>query len=262
MFKRFKDRLSKIRLKVWLRVTLLLLPVFFIISFVEKKSAERLCKSLTIRIEEHYDNHFLDEKDIQNLMTLRGKEFVVGESLKNIDLNELEARIKSNPFVDDAEVHKDLEGNLAVDVLPCQPMARIVVSGGNDYYISNKGKLLPMSQKFTARVLIVDGPFVGKLIRTQLDTNAITKPYFDLITRIEGDEFLKMQVHQMTINSSGEVDLYSQVGNHVIELGEPSDLDTKIRYIKLFYNEILPAKGWNYYNKICLKYENQIICEQ
>jgi cell division protein FtsQ len=39
------------------------------------------------------------------------------------------------------------------------------------------------------------------------------------------------------------------------------DIEAKFKKIKIFYKEILPAKGWDTYRKVSVKYRNQIICE-
>ncbi len=40
----------------------------------------------------------------------------------------------------------------------------------------------------------------------------------------------------------------------------PSDLAVKFRKLKILYNEGLKYEGWNNYEKINLKYKNQVIC--
>jgi cell division protein FtsQ len=55
--------------------------------------------------------------------------------------------------------------------------------------------------------------------------------------------------------------MYQQVGKQVIEFGEAKDIEEKFKKINLFYEEILPAKGWNTYSRVNVKYKGQIVCE-
>ena len=39
------------------------------------------------------------------------------------------------------------------------------------------------------------------------------------------------------------------------------DYVDKLKRLKIFYKQILPSKGWNSYEKVSVKYKNQIVCE-
>ena len=59
----------------------------------------------------------------------------------------------------------------------------------------------------------------------------------------------------------GEVELYPQVTKQKIEFGKPKDFEEKFSKLMTFYKEILPSKGWNYYERVNVKFKDQIICE-
>ena len=50
-------------------------------------------------------------------------------------------------------------------------------------------------------------------------------------------------------------------GNQEILFGKIEDFVGKFQKLQTFYKKIIPAKGWNMYKKINLKFENQIICD-
>ena len=37
-------------------------------------------------------------------------------------------------------------------------------------------------------------------------------------------------------------------------------MEIKFKKLELFYKNILPTKGWNYYESVNLKFKNQIVC--
>jgi len=55
--------------------------------------------------------------------------------------------------------------------------------------------------------------------------------------------------------------LYPQVTKQMVEFGKPEDIEVKFKKLRIFYTEILPKKGWNRYEKVNLKYRDQIIAE-
>ena len=46
-----------------------------------------------------------------------------------------------------------------------------------------------------------------------------------------------------------------------IEFGKAEQIEEKFSKLAIFYQKILPFKGWNTYNRVNLKYFNQIDCE-
>jgi len=209
-----------------------------------------------------YDNYFIDEKDVMGLMTQDGQDVLETEAFKKLSFKELERRIKENLFVEDVEVYRDVKGTLFAKVEQRKPIARIARSFGKDFYIDAKGNIFPLSEKFTARVLIADGPFMNKLLSKGFKKEPAYKPYLEFIKRVEKDEFLRAQIHQINIDELGRIKMYQQVGVQVIEFGYPDEnLDNKFKKLQMFYERILPTKGWNTYSRVNLNFENQIICE-
>ncbi len=215
-----------------------------------------------VYVEQAYDNYFIDEKDVMALMTKDGQEVLEEEAFKKLSFKELERRIKQNLFVEDVEVYRDVKGMLYAKVEQRKPIARIARSQGKDFYLDSKGNIFPISDKFTARVLIMDGAFTNKLLSKGFKKVPDNKPYLEFVKRIEADKFLSAQIHQVSIDWLGRINMYQQVGSQVIEFGYPDEnLDKKFKKIEVFYNRILPTKGWNAFKRVNLNFENQIICE-
>ena len=76
-----------------------------------------------------------------------------------------------------------------------------------------------------------------------------------------GDEFWKAQITQLSVTKDGNISVIPEVGNHIIDFGIATDVETKLNKIKILYQKILPAKGWGKYKVISVKYRNQIVCE-
>ena len=252
----------KMNLNKNIKVAIAIIILLSLFGFANSKQGDMRVEKTDVFVQQAYDNYFVDDKDVEGLMTEEGKEFIEDKAFKTVDFKGLERKIKSNLFVEDAEVYRDVKGMLYVKVEQRKPIARIARSSGGDFYIDGKGNIFPMSEKFTARVLVVDGSFVNKLLVKGFKKDAANKPYLAFIKRIESDKFLSAQIHQISIDYLGRINMYQQVGAQTIEFGYPDEnMDKKFQKLQMFYDRILPVKGWNAYHRVNLNFDNQIICE-
>jgi cell division protein FtsQ len=251
------------RLKRKVKVFLTFVIFFALISFVEKKQASQVCTKVNIAIEDTLDTYFINNADILGLVTQGGRENLVGVPYKNIDLKNLENRIKTNKFIRSCQVSHDLEGVLAVEITQSRPIARIVHRQAPDAYISDQGNILPLSERFTARVVLIEGANIENLLEKEnIRAEGERKEgFFELLQFIDKHKFWKAQIAQLYVNADGTVLMYPQVGRQVIEFGEATDIERKFDKLKIFYKQIVPVKGWNRYSRVSLAYQDQIICE-
>ncbi len=235
--------------------------LFVSISFVEKKYNTKTCTAIDVTIDNEYNNYFINEKDVIRTVTDDGQTKIIGMFLNELEIDKIEDNLRENHFVEDVEVYKELNGTLSVNIYQCRPVARLVSSQMPDRYISDKGAVLPVSRRYTARVLLIDGPFANKKDLTNLYETETGAKLMELLQFIENDEFWKAQIAQLFIDASGNVKMYQQVGRQVIDFGKPDMIEAKFKKIGIFYKEILPTKGWNSYTKVSVKFKNQIVCE-
>ena len=251
---------AKFRIKTGIKVLSFLVVLFFLIGFVEKKHSEKICKSIKIEVNNEHDNYFVDEQDILSL--INGQQGnLIGKELIHIDLKNIELRIETNKFVKDAQVFNDLTGNLLVRISQNRPIARVVREPEGGFYISSDASVLPLSNKFSSRVMILTGAYANRLTTSFLQKSEEGKSIMKVLEFIHKDEFWKSQIVQIDFNRYGEMTFYPQIGKQEIEFGKAVDMEAKFRKLKVFYKKILPVKGWNRYSRISLKYKNQIVCE-
>jgi cell division protein FtsQ len=235
--------------------------VLGLIGFVEKKESEKYVKNTIINIKDEYGSHFIDRLDIEKIITSNYTDNVRGKEYDAVSLKNLERKIKSNKFVDDAQVYRDHKGNILIDITQSRPIARIVQSNGPHAYISDKGEILPVSDKFTARVVIIDGDKAGKFLDTAYINSKEAKDFISMLHVLEKDPFLKAQVSQITFTRNAEIEFRPQVGDETILLGKLDDIEAKLNKVKIFYKKIIQVKGYSKYKVVNLKYKEQIICE-
>jgi len=189
-------------------------------------------------------------------------ENLIGASMGNISLKEIEKKIKADKFIQDAELYSDLRGNLLVNVELRRPVARIVRNDGPDGYIAEDGTVMPVSDKFTSRVVLISGLYTRQLLsQSNLNNLEEGKKLLELLEIIRKDDFLRAQIAQLDIDSKMNVDMLQQVGAETIEFGKLENLEIKLKKLMIYYKEILPTKGWNKYKRVNLEYEGQIVAE-
>lgn len=232
-----------------------------LIGFVENKQADKRVKSVVISIDHEGNNYFVEEEDVVDLITLNGNDPIVDKKYEHLDLKEIEMRIKSFKFVSDAQVSRDHKGNLKVLVKQRRPIARVIYPNGVHAYIGSDGTTLSTSEKFTSRVIVIDGEYSPKLVSEDFLKSEDGQPYFHLLKTIDENKFWKAQLAQITVDRSGEVIFYPQLGRQTIYFGKPEDMEEKFKKLGLFYTKIVPAKGWNTYQTVNVKFKNQLICE-
>ncbi|MEM9856803.1 MAG: cell division protein FtsQ [Bacteroidota bacterium] len=231
------------------------------ISFSERNLDNHICQDIIIRIENQHENFFLGEQDVMDLITVNGEYVIKGTPYEDLNLKEIEGRIKTQRFIKEAEIYKDLKGNLLVNTALRRPFARILIENAPDYFIAEDGAILPYSSKYATRTVLLSGDYMDELVKQDLTESETGRKVYDLLKFIHNDRFWKAQVAQLDIDKEGEIIIYPQVTKQLVEFGLPENIENKFKRLRIFYKQILPRKGWNGYKRVNLKYKDQIIAE-
>ncbi|GJM30798.1 MAG: hypothetical protein DHS20C17_34330 [Cyclobacteriaceae bacterium] len=228
------------------------------IGFVEKKHSSRVFEEVEVRINHQNGNFFILEEDLLSLIDYNQ---AVGSRITAKGMTEMEQRVLSHDFVEEAEIYRDLKGKLIVEVSQSEPVARVVRPDDPDAYITTDNKILPVSDKFSARVLLVTGSFTDEIVKDPEVRSLQVENVLALTQYIYKRPFWKAQIAQLAMDSQGNIVMYPQVGKQIIEFGTPEDIESKFARLNTFYQQILPKKGWNGYQRVSVKYTDQIVCE-
>lgn len=247
---------------------LLIAYLVFSLSFTAEKEKELLCNDLQINMLDTLNSGFLVKKDIEKIL-LKEESNILGYPLKGINTMKMEKKLKSLPYVKNAEIYYDMEGILFVKILQRRPVIRIITRTGNSYFVDEDGFIFPPRGSFTPYILIANGYFSeGPELRSvasleELSDNKKFSEWIDawqLGLFIDESKFWKSQIVQVFMNKKGEFELIPRVGAHQILFGNSSDLEEKFNKLMILYRDGFDYEGWNKYEKINLKYKNQVIC--
>lgn len=246
------------KLKKWIWFALLACVSLSLVVFAENIHRLQKCKKINILIEGNNENRLITPREIYSLIAPNVVESPEGKPFERINFKKIEERVRVNRLVKSCQVHRDLSGELAVDIEEHTPIARIVSNNKPDDYVTDKGEPIGISTNYTVRILLLSGSYFELTHNLKGEKN---KPILDLINAIKEDTFWKAQITQLIIEKDGGITLVPEIGNHLIEFGMGIEIEAKFKKLKLLYKDILPSKGWDKYKKISVKYRNQIVCE-
>ncbi|CAN5759090.1 cell division protein FtsQ/DivIB [soil metagenome] len=246
--------------------------LIFVMSFAGHANALRLAPKPVIVIERQNADRFLEEEDVINLLNDHNK-LPTGKELSTINVSELENLILSHPAVESCDAFMSVGGQVTINIIQRKTIARMTNVGNESYYFDSHGKLMPWSDEYTSPVLFVNGYFAenyASMYHHSFDSwsvdSAMRSPIllddiWQIAKRIEADTFLRAQIVQLYITADKQFQMIPRVGDHVINLGDISDLDEKLNKLVIFYKDGLNHTGsWTAYSLIDLQYKNQIVC--
>jgi cell division protein FtsQ len=245
---------------------------FFVsLGFTEHRRNAMPCKQVVVHVSDSLGNSFIEENDVLQMLydKIGNPE---GNSLESINISVLEKIIDNNPFVLKSEVFSTLDGKLVLQVRQRTPIVRIINSAGENFYIDEQGVLMPISDKYSARVPVANGKIIDReseqKIRqvresevedTSFHANVLEK-IFVTANYIRSHEFWNAQIEQIYVNADGDIELIPLVGNQTIVFGDADRVTEKFEKLYRFYKQGLNKTGWNQYNRIDLRFKDQVVC--
>lgn len=237
--------------------TVSLSGMLLLMSFIEVEKASLFCKDVKVIIPGN--RNFVERSEVDQILLSNGGK-LVGREIRNINIQKLEASLKANPFIRFAKVFSDMDGVINVQISQREPILRIINTANMDFYVDREGNKIPMSDNFTADVLIANG-LIYEDYSGQVDTlkSKLAKDLFKTASFIAADTLWSNQIEQLYVNQKNEIEMVPRVGNQNIILGDGDSLKVKFNNLYMFYKKALPLVGWNTYKTINIKYTNQVI---
>ena len=77
-----------------------------LMGFIGVKKSETVCKDVKIYIPG--SQYFIDRQEIDNILGIPNHA-IIGSRMDDINIHDLEARLKANPFIEFAKVYADMD---------------------------------------------------------------------------------------------------------------------------------------------------------
>ncbi|MES2479662.1 MAG: hypothetical protein V4561_11285 [Bacteroidota bacterium] len=251
-----KRKISTRKIVQTLVTLVLLCCCIFVMLSASKIQEDKKIKGIIIKIKNEDYCQFVSKDEIKKTLFERRhiepKKLTIGK----IDLKKMENILSTNPWIETAQVFVDNNKNLNIQVIQRIPQLRVFDRIGNSYYIDSSRQILPISDHYTHyEVLFVNVPE----IKNDSIGNELKSKMLSIAGVIKKDSFWQAQTSEVVVNAENDFDIIPVLGNHKILLGNAENLKVKLENIFAFYQNILNKVGWERYQVIDARYNNQIV---
>ena len=240
--------------KVVIILLSLLIAVYLVFVFAMQRNPEgpdTMCKGVKIEIAHEGDVGFLTVEDVRNILTVDQLN-PQGRMMSEVNTRVIEEKLASKDLVESAECYKAQDGMVHVIIKQRIPVIRVMGDNGDDYFLDSSGQRMPRTD-YSCNLLIATGHISMKY------GEKVLGPVANILRK---DEFWNDQIVQLNVLADGTIEMVPRVGDHIIYIGQPTNLRTKLDRLWKFYVYGLNQAGWNRYSRINVEFDNQIICKR
>ncbi len=231
-----------------------------LVAAIRKKDAQH-CRGIEVNIQGVNNNFFVDKTDILNSIAVIAHGDPVGQTVGSFNLKKMESELLKNDWVKTAELFFDNNEILKVNVHEREPIARVFSSMGTTFYIDDEIAMLPLSEKFSARLPVFTGFPSDRKVLSLADSNLL-RDIKIISMAIQKDSFRMAMIDQVDITAQRVFEMIPKIGNQLIVFGDATDAEEKFRKLELFYKKVMVKAGWNNYSVINLQYRNQVVAKR
>ncbi|MXV38831.1 hypothetical protein GO491_09140 [Flavobacteriaceae bacterium Ap0902] len=232
---------------ILLKIGLFLVALIFLLSFSNARYAMREVIKVDTIIDYKDGNHFVTHHLVDSILKKSHPDYPQ-MLMQKVNQQKMEELLIQDDFISDANVYLENNGVLHTEISQEVPVAR-VKNGHDEYYITQKGKRIPLSPFFSAHTMLVSGDIEPE-------------EYLDIIhltTLINGDKLLKnhiIGIRKVKVNS---FILVVNDNGYYLELGPLDHLENKLDNYKVFYQKYILNNQDIPYKKLNLRFNNQIV---
>ena len=232
----------------------LMVAAYFAFStvMVQQKKGEVVCREVNIHIVDSTVSRMVLQQDIVTFLQ-KSKIPLIGEKLDLIDLHQLEQLILQQREVEKCEAYIHLNGVLTLRLTQRSPLLRLITSNGS-YYLDYSGVLFPATPQRTAYVPVVSG-------NIPIENNEWIAQLYQFGLYIRNNPFWNAQIEQIYVHNRYHIEMIPRAGASTsILLGNFDHFENKLQKLYTFYRTVALAGGWDQYDRIDLRFNNQIVC--
>jgi len=231
-----------------------------LVSAIQKKD-EQHCNGVYVNISGVSNNFFVDKNDILHTINSIVGGMPAGRSIGSFNLKAIENELQKNTWIKNAQLFFDNNEVLQVNVLEREPLVRVFTAAGSTFYLDSSKAMLPLSEKFSARLPVFTNFPSDKKVLIKSDSNLL-KDILTMGTAIHADSFMMAMIDQVDITPQRSFELIPKFGNTVIVFGDATNVEEKFYKLELFYKEVVVKAGWNKYSMVDVQYKNQVVASR
>lgn len=248
-----------------LDIILFVYVIAAMVSFNKPDESKLVCSEVNIKIDDRNANGFLTAAEVKKMMQ-QARMYPLNFKMDDIKPRQIEDLLCKSPFVKTAECYKTKDCHVYISITQRLPVIRIKSQRGEDYYLDDKGGIMPNSN-YTSDLIIATGNINKWFARNYI------APMANIIM---ANDLWKNLIEQINVLPDKSIEIVPRIGNHIVYLGsipytrnearrkqQIEDFVTlKLTRLEKFYKYGLSQVGWNKYPYISLEFNNQIICKK
>lgn len=178
-----------------------------------------------------------------------------GMRLAAINTHDIKRHLLNLDKLEDASVVRYTDGTIRISVKPIVPVARVFDSG-ESYYINRQGKRVKAGARFRKNVPLIQGHF------EETDTTFTPLSLLPLLDFISADSVWNTYVTMIDVKGPRDIYIIPSIREHVVNLGDMTDIALKFDRLRQFYSKVLPSQGWEKYDTLSLKWRGQLVAKK
>jgi cell division protein FtsQ len=262
-------------MKKWIKRALWMafaIAVIVLMQMTQTAQADALLEEADVLIHVNGENAFLTEDELKLRLKRKGFTFN-GQLQKDLKVSAVEDYIRKMTEVKEVKVFTKIGSSWKIEVVVRKPIARIYNRYDETFYLDEDGFVMNSSALHTARVVVVTG-FIKDRISSVSVPEIINNDTLKSIRKLDdvyrisnyvcNDPLMQSLIGQIHLKKNGDFVLIPLVGGQKIVFGTAKtdkEVSDKFKKLKVFYEEGIPYEGWDKYEEISLKYDNQIVCK-
>jgi cell division protein FtsQ len=219
--------------------------------FTEGHLRQQTFRAVRVIVADSLESQFIQGADITSVLAGKGIR-VVGTQIEKLNRDQIRSTVTTVPGVKDALVYSTPDGVLWITVWQRKPIMRYI-SPYVSFYIDTDRKEMPLSDRFSAPVMVITGVGDHKFLMDSL---------FYVVDYISRDEFLNSLISEICVYPDHTLELVPRIGDNRIFMGDASQYDWKLTKLKVFFEQGMPNVGWDKYSRIDLAFSNQVVARK
>ena len=209
-------------------------------------------RDVEVAIEYDGCDTLITSDDVKELLHINIPHLMT-QLVKEVDKKYVLQVVEKSPYLQQCDVHLSVNRKVVVRGTQRKPVVR-VFGDSTEFYMDSVGTIMPLGNRGSVDVIVASGNFTNEKLQL--------KEVRELATYLSRKEEYKSMFDQIYVHKNGDLYLVPKVGNHVVMLGDLSDLDTKMHSLMEMYHKGMKKTGWDKYSVINLKYKDQVICKK
>ncbi len=240
-------------MKLFLKILLVTLLIGYLsasLFLFGKDDRQARCSHFFITVTDSTQHSLIQADDLRRYIDEAGLS-PIGKSCQLINTEEIERHVRRIDLLRDVQCYHKRNGDVYLQVAQRHPVMRVITDENKSYYLDQDGTSIALDTLYTDYLPLVLGC---------VDDTLSARDLLPMVQYIASHPFWSAQVEHIYISPQHEINIIPRIGNHTLILGDASQYENKLQRILALYKQVMPRIGWETYDTISVKYNDQVLC--